>query len=269
MKITGFKVLKGGIGGIEVKGIDLVNTGVAHAMFKDEVSRIRKFPLNVQLRNSIVSLNYPFLVGTEHWRSEFAAYMQTDFNRLNRRDEYVLLEPFKRLVTLWEACNILKCELQKESYKITGQILFDSCTIQATVLISPDDDHSLYSFVDERLCDIVKLIDQHLNLPQNALGTGADIREMIHKISNAEEDDIADNLTIEEAYVSLMKTASKKGYSVVMDDNMLSLLSHNIPDTEVEDDVMKLTNVVDAEKVSDETKDGSIFQQEPIEEDII
>lgn len=277
MKITGFKLLKNGIGGIEVEGIELAGTSNSHIMFRDSVKRTRKFPLTQTLRLAVQMLNYPFLVGAEYWRTEFARFMKDDYSAPERKGENLNESNFKKLITFWESSKVEKVSIEKGLYKIQGSVEFSMCVVKATVLIDPNDDHSLYSFVEETLSDIVKLIEQTITAPQAGLGTGEEIREIVSRISSSSDDEIPDDMSDEEAYLHMMKTAQKKGYGIVMNDNMLAMISEGIKHTEEEDEpeTFKLDagdepDDEPAEVVSATTKDESIFKDEvpPIDEEL-
>ena len=282
MRITGFKLLKGGIGGIEVTGVELVDSGASKVMFKDDVTRIRRFPLSVPLRNAIAALNYPFLVGTEYWQKSYVKFMREDFSRPNRDDKFIGDPTFVELVSFWDACKMNKCTFEKGMYKMTGEFDFDISTVKAVVSIASGDDNSLYSFVEETLQSIVEMIDQALHLPQLALGTGEEIRGILHEFSQKEEDELPEAMSRDDAYMELMRRASKKGYGIVMDDNMLSLMAENVPGEDDDTELDKLMgtkgnapkgiveefvqfNESAEDIVSMTTKDGSIFIQEPIQ----
>jgi hypothetical protein len=229
MKITGFTLIKGGTAGISVEGIDLVASGNDRAMFKDDLKRTRKFPLTVQLRKAIAVLNYPFLVGTEHWKPEFAQRMREDFSSPDYKSDPAE-KIFKTLNSFWQSTQITKCAIDKGNYKITGEIACQMCTIKATVSVAPDNDHSLYSLVQDALENIVRMIDQTLNLPQLALGTTDEIREIYNQVSKDTEDTLDEGMNPDDAFLSLMKLAQGKGYGIVLDDNMLGQLAAHVPD---------------------------------------
>lgn len=272
MKITGFKLLKEGNGGIEVDGYDFVETGIGRTAMKDTIKRTRNFPLTSVLKNAVSVLKYPFLVGTEHWRSEYASYMKPDFSAPLRDERFINDPTFKRLISFWESSNIVKCSIDKGVFKVCGVIACSMATVKADVFISPNTDTSLYSFVEESLNTIRELVDQTLNRPQLALTSGTEMRDIMHRLE-PDADDFSDDLSDEEAFLAIMNSAKKKGYSVMLDDNTLSMISQGIPD-ETDDETFKLTATeqipVDepiieesADVASLETKDKGIFQQEP------
>lgn len=277
MKITGFKLLKDGKAGIEVEGVDLVESGVNKVMFRDNVKRTRNFPLSPQLRNAVNVLRYPFLVGTEYWQSTFASYMKEDFSRPDRKDMFINSPDYKRLINMWDSVTIQRCVIENGSYKVTGELNCEMSIVKAVVLIHSDNDHSLYSFVQEALTNIVDMIDQTLSLPQIAIGGGQAIREIIEGMHG---EDIPDDMTDEEAFITMVRTAQKKGYGIVLDDNSLAQLTIGLGEGEDENDIPQipilpqfteteedLTEV--ATVVSSETSDEGIFQQQPEEEVIL
>lgn len=268
MRITGFKLLKNGNGGIEVDGYDLVETGMGRSAFKDTVKRIRNFPLTTVLKNAVSVLKYPFLVGTEHWRSEYANFMKPDFSAPNRNDEFLNEPNFKRLVSFWESSSVVKCSIDKGVFKISGEVECSMGVVKATIFIEPGTDTSLYSFVEEALVVIRDLVEQTLNLPQIALTTGSEMREIIHRLDPNGED-LDDDLTDEQAFMLMMDSAKKKGYAVMLDDNTLSMITQGIPD-EVDDETFMIqateqvpVDIEPADVASMQTKDEGIFQQEP------
>lgn len=285
-------MIKGGTAGISVEGIDLVSSGNERAMFRDDLKRTRKFPLSMQVRKSITVLNYPFLVGTEHWKPEFAQWMQDDYSAPNYKEGNPSEKVFKTLTSFWQSTQITKCTIDKGNYKLTGEIACQMCTIKATVCVAPDSDHSLYSYVQDALNNIVEMIDKTLNLPQLALGSTEEIREIYDQVSKDEEDTLEDGMDPNDAFLSLMKLAQGKGYGIVLDDNMLGQLAEHVSegeggeqddegafkigDTEDPelDEVLELDPQVQEQFEQDlaeeglteikslQTKDESIFQQE-------
>lgn len=264
MKITGFKVLKGGMGGIKVDGIDLVESGTDRAMFKDTVSRTRTFPLSLQLRNAIAVLNYPFLVGTEHWRQEFAEYMRDDFSSPDRKKGNPMEKTFKTLISFWDSAKIVQCTVEKGNYKITGEVACEMCTIKAIVNVIPSNEYSLYSFVESAIVEIVRLVEQTITTPQLALNTAEQIREVYDKVASDDDEKFFDNMDAGDAYLMLMRTAKKKGFGIVLDDNLLAELAASTEasdgeDQEGEDDVDPFKEMVVED---DESTDEELSDQE-------
>lgn len=239
MKITGIKLIKNGAAGIEVEGIDLVSSGNERAMFKDDVKRTRRFPLSLQLRNAINVLNYPFLVGTEHWKPEFAQRMKDDFSGPNYKDGDPTEKLFKTVTSFWQSTQITRVTMEKGNYKLAGEIACQMCTVKATVSVAPDCDHSLYSYVQDALNHIVELVDQTLNLPQLAIGSPEEMRAIYSQISKNEDDYIPEDADPNEAFLQLMQTAGKKGFGIVLDDNMLAQLAEHTDEEDNEDDTIK------------------------------
>lgn len=274
MRITGFKLLKNGNGGIEVDGYDLVETGMGRSAFRDTVKRTRNFPLTMTLKNAVSVLKYPFLVGTEHWRTEYAQFMKPDFTAPNRSDEFLNEPNFKRLVSFWESTNVVKCSIDKGVFKISGEVECSMGVVKANILVEPGTDTSLYSFVEEALVLIRDLVEQTLSLPQVALTSGTEMREIIHRL-DPDGDEPDDDLTDEQAFMLMMDSAKKKGYAVMLDDNTLSMITQGIPDDPddetfllgAKEQLPQFTEGVEdmADVASLQTKDEGIFQQEPEE----
>lgn len=267
MRITGFKLLKNGNGGIEVDGYDLVETGMGRSAFRDTVKRTRNFPLTTSLKNAVSVLKYPFLVGTEHWRTEYAIFMKPDFTAPNRSDEFLNEPNFKRLVSFWESTNVVKCSIDKGVFKINGEVECFMGVVKANILIEPGTDTSLYSFVEEALVLIRDLVEQTLSLPQIALTTGTEMREIIHRL-DPEGNEPDYDMTDEQAFMLMMDSAKKKGYAVMLDDNTLSMITQGIPDDPDDETFLIGTKEqVPIEDMADvtsiQTKDEGIFQQEP------
>ena len=281
MKVTGFKLLKDGKAGMEVEGIDFVDSGINKVLFKDGFKRTRHFPLSLDLRTAVNVLKYPFLVGTEHWQGFFGPYMREDYLRPDHRQEYVDNPAYLQLKNMWDATSIQRCTIEGGSYKITGELRCDMCLVKATVVVNADDDHSLYSFVQEALVVIMNMIDQTLNVPQMAIGGGAAIRGIIQEMHGQE---IPDGMSDQDAFIVMMRTAQSKGMGIVLDDNSLAQLAAGIEDEDLTQEVQQMPEEKqemdnrkiyeipaedEAEVVSETTKDESIFKQEPSEDDLI
>ena len=170
---------------------------------------------------------------------------------------------------------MVKCSIDKGTFKISGTIQCSMAVVKADVLVEPGTDTSLYSFVEEALILIRDLVEQTLSLPQVALTTGTEMREIIHRLDpNGNEPD--DDMSDEQAFMLMMDSAKRKGYAVMLDDNTLSMITQGIPDSPDDEDIFTLgkhEEVPNEEDVADlaslQTKDESIFQQEPESEEVI
>jgi hypothetical protein len=260
MKINGFKLLKKGTAGIEVEGIDVVDSGDHKTMFLDGVKRTRNFPLSMAIRKAVQVLNYPFLVGTEHWDVGFAQFMKDDYSGPDKK-LYDPKEPLsKRLASFWDSCQILSCKMEAGNrYKIIGEIYCNLCTVKATVTIEEASDSSLHSFVDEAIGKIMDLVQDTLSLPMAALGSPSDIRQIFDELSDVDEKGGSDSLSDDEAFVAMMSKARTKGFGIILDDNSLSQFALNVQNMEKEEsDNTESTNAVLG---SLETKEPSIFKE--------
>jgi hypothetical protein len=257
MKITGFKLLKKGTAGIEVEGVDMVDGGDHKTMFLDGVKRTRNFPLSMAIRKAVQCLNYPFLVGTEHWDIGFAQFMKDDFTGPDKKLYDPKQQLSKRLSSFWDSCQIVSCQLEAGNrYKIIGEIYCSLCTVKATVVIEEASDSSLHSFVDEAIGKIMDLVQETLSLPMAALAGSSNIRDLFNEMSDPDEQGEADDMSDDEAFVAMMTKARTKGFGIVLDDNSLSQFALNAPQFDKEDRTEPMATVT-----SPETKEPGIFRE--------
>jgi len=127
-------------------------------------------------------------------------------------------------------------------------------------VIEEASDSSLHSFVDEAIGNIVKLVQETLALPLAAIGNPTQVRELFKELSGPDEEDSIDDLDPDEQFLSMMKQARKKGFGIMLDDNLLSQFALELPIEE--DDDSKVFSLEDhggpIDQLSDANKDFAI-----------
>lgn len=146
MKLTKFKLIAGGLGGISITCTEYI-MGTNNVMFSDDVTRTRKVPFPYKFKQSVARLKYYFLVLTGHWIEPFNKYYNRSTHTIARLPETgttpmgqtILLEIMNKI-------NITGVVFTGKGFLFTGTIdSYGDKTIGiSTRLVTEEDDAGFY-----------------------------------------------------------------------------------------------------------------------------
>lgn len=164
MKIDKFKLIAGGIEGIEVWRTEPVKKGTLISM--DQVHRTRKVQIDKPLREKIQKLRYFFLCLTRHWMSPFDKYFNSETLEpmpLAPKDG-VLPVGQELLKSLWNDTAITGVSVKEAGFVITGTIecIEGKKMGVSTPFITSEDDFHFYMETMELINEIGDEINKYL-----------------------------------------------------------------------------------------------------------
>ncbi len=162
MKIDKFKLISGGIEGIEVWRTEPVKKG--NLITIDQVRRVRRIQIDKSLRESIQGLKYYFLQLTRHWIAPYNNYFDkyTMKPMLFPKDD--VKAPHKILKVLWNDTSITGLSVKNDGFVITGTIesIPDKKIGISTPYITSEDDIGFYMEAMEKIEKIGEEINKYL-----------------------------------------------------------------------------------------------------------
>lgn len=224
-RITKFKLISGGDKGIEIHGVAITKMDGRSVAFSDDVIIKRRFPVSWKMREQINRLRYPVMVMSMHWRPEFSNFMDEEFHDI----DYAKIDPKDKvagtLQTLWEGTLIQEASFDRGKYRITGDVVLDNAKMKLNALIEQDNSYDLYSMVEGILNE---LADEIMLMISNPLAeyTSDDARRILNKISSGTEEESEISANSEDTMEEMLLLSTKKGFGVVIDDEMLEKMSH-------------------------------------------
>lgn len=222
-RVTAFKLKAGGNKGFELTGTDFSAADSSNSIvYRDKVKREREFPIPAGIKSNVKSLAYPFLVYTDYWRSEYQPLMFQGHSAPN--PDLLTNENEKEMTSLlniWGRVKIIGCESSGDDIKIEGEIVFKGYSLKGKIVVSREDDHALYTFVEDAFVGILELLSSLIGKPQLDFSPN-EISEVMESMNSNIDPDSDDD-----ALLQMMKEAEKKGFGIVLDDKLLSQLSEH------------------------------------------
>lgn len=219
MKIDKWKLIAGGIEGIEVWRTEPVKKG--NLVTLDQVHRVRKIQIDKSLRESIQGLKYYFLQLTRHWIAPFNNYFDKEHMKPLPFPVEDVKAPHKILKSLWNDTAITGVSVKSEGFVITGTIesVPDKKIGLATPFITSEDDFGFYMEAIEMIEKISDEINKYLYSRLLPIEEAKEQYMLENKKTSLSEDE--ENELIEK----LIDKFQEKGAIVIMsDDNEMEAL---------------------------------------------
>lgn len=161
MKIMKFKLLNGGLDGIELEAKEYLASGKFQIV--DDVKRTRRIMLSDELIDEVKKLKYFFLNLTGHWIPPFNAYYDTEAKRINPVGD----EPSKAhllLKDLWNKVTVTGAKANGEGFLLTGKIeaVEGKQMGLTTVFVTSDDDIGFFTEAMQVLDDVAVGISEYI-----------------------------------------------------------------------------------------------------------
>ena len=162
MKIDKFKLIAGGIEGIEVWRTEPVKKG--NIVTLDQVHRIRRIQIDKSLREDIQGLKYFLLQLTRHWIPPFNNYFDLGTMRPLPFPDSDVKGPHKILKSLWNDTMVTGVSVKVDGFVITGTIesVPDKKMGISTPFITSEDDIGFYFDAIEKIEHVADQINKYL-----------------------------------------------------------------------------------------------------------
>ena len=222
-RITAFKLLSNGKKGFEITGTDCTVADESNRfLHQDAIIRTRKFPIPTGIRAKVKSLAYPFLVYTDYWRSEYQPLM---FHGHTAPNPDLLTDDnesdITKLINIWNRVKINGCSSSGDNIIIDGEVVFGGFSLKGKIVVSKEDDHALYSFVEESFISILEMLSSLISKPKLDFSPN-EISEVMESMNSNIDPDSDDD-----ALLQMLKGAEQKGFGIVLDDNLLTQLAEH------------------------------------------
>jgi hypothetical protein len=120
MQVTKFKLVNGGLGGIEIKAKEFLGNG--NMSIVDNVNRERKIMPPDSLLKEIKKLKYYFLNITNHWIPPFNQNFDKETMTILSSPAEGTGKSYEILKSLWQKTNITGASTKDSGFVITGEI---------------------------------------------------------------------------------------------------------------------------------------------------
>lgn len=161
MKIMKFKLLNGGLDGIELEAKEYLASGKFQIV--DDVKRTRRIMLSDELIDEVKKLKYFFLNLTGHWIPPFNSYYDAEAKKILPIGD----EPSKAhllLKDLWNKVTVTGAKANGEGFLLTGKIeaVEGKQMGLSTVFVTSDDDIGFFTEAMQVLDDVAVGISEYI-----------------------------------------------------------------------------------------------------------
>ena len=163
IKIDKFKLIAGGMGGMEIWRTEPVRKNDVVTL--DRVHRKRDVPIDKPLREKVQKLKYFYLLLTRHYMSPFDKYMDHENKSpLPIKDMDSIPQGQLLLKHLWNDTAITGVSMKDDGFVITGSIeSLDGKKIGiSTPYVTAEDDYAFYSEAIDFIHEISREINKYL-----------------------------------------------------------------------------------------------------------
>ena len=247
MKISKFKLLNRGDGGVRIEAVEGRRNG--NSVFLDKVIRERDVPVHSSLKSKLQELKYFYLVLTRHWVSPYNQYfdMETYIPKPASGEEQSKGEQSFR--NIWNDSFITGFTIKPDGFVITGiiEVVLGKKVGIPTPYITDEDDYSFYIETVAKIEEIIEVIVEQYR--SNALPDA--------ESNYVEAKD--DKATLEELTGRMLDDFQERGMIIMVDGSAEDkdlILSENLDnDNEVtlhNSGSIDTENIEQAEEVPDE-----------------
>ena len=256
MKIDKFKLISGGMDGIEVWRTEPVKKG--NIVSLDSVHRIRRVQLDRPLRQKIQGLKYFFLHLTRHWISPYDKYFDNELMMPMKVPEGKAELPMghRYLLELWNSSSITGVSIKEAGFVITGVVeVLDGKKIGlSTPFVTSDDDYHFFLEATGMINDICDEINKYLYSRLLPLQEAREEYMIENNLSTLSEDQ--ENALTE----MLIQKLQDKGAIILMNENPMEALEAVNMNEEVPEVVINTPRQTIA--------DGMYTKSEEVDEDM-